>query len=55
LKLFHGYIQSGLCVWSYLLRSCRIMGTPNEETWPGVASLPDYKSAFPKWPSVVNH
>ncbi|KAF3509070.1 hypothetical protein F2Q69_00005482 [Brassica cretica] len=27
----------------------RIMGTPYEDTWPGVTSLPDYKSAFPKW------
>ncbi|KAK1614335.1 hypothetical protein QYE76_019852 [Lolium multiflorum] len=35
-----------------LFKIFRIMGTPNEETWPGVASLPDYKSAFPKWPSV---
>lgn len=26
------------------------MGTPNEDTWPGVTSLPDFKSAFPKWP-----
>ncbi|KAG5040633.1 hypothetical protein JHK85_013109 [Glycine max] len=26
-----------------------IMGTPNEDTWPGVTSLPDFKSAFPKW------
>ncbi|KAF2620521.1 hypothetical protein F2Q68_00041158 [Brassica cretica] len=25
------------------------MGTPTEDTWPGVTSLPDYKSAFPKW------
>ncbi|KAM3702994.1 hypothetical protein ACJW31_04G064100 [Castanea mollissima] len=24
-------------------------GTPNDDTWPGVTSLPDYKSAFPKW------
>lgn len=31
------------------------MGTPNEDTWPGVTSLPDFKSAFPKWPpKVVN-
>lgn len=29
------------------------MGTPNEDTWPGVTSLPDYKSAFPKWPPKV--
>lgn len=30
------------------------MGTPNEDTWPGVTSLPDFKSAFPKWPSKVS-
>ena len=24
-------------------------GTPDERTWPGVTSLPDYKSTFPKW------
>jgi len=30
------------------------MGTPNEDTWPGVTSLPDFKSAFPKWqPKVI--
>ncbi|KAJ5899542.1 Cyclin-dependent kinase 1 [Penicillium taxi] len=27
----------------------RILGTPNEEDWPGVTSLPDYKATFPKW------
>ncbi|KAF8144974.1 CMGC/CDK/CDC2 protein kinase [Mycena galopus ATCC 62051] len=27
----------------------RIMGTPNEMTWPGIQSLPDYKSTFPQW------
>ncbi|RLM79802.1 cyclin-dependent kinase A-2 [Panicum miliaceum] len=37
---------------SVLHADLRILGTPNEETWPGVASLPDYKSTFPKWPSV---
>jgi cyclin-dependent kinase 2 len=35
-----------------LFKIFSIMGTPNEETWPGVASLPDYISTFPKWPSV---
>ncbi|WJX46682.1 Cell division control protein 2-B [Trifolium repens] len=34
-----------------LFKIFRIMGTPNEDTWPGVTSLPDFKSAFPKWPS----
>ncbi|CAL0306103.1 unnamed protein product [Lupinus luteus] len=32
-----------------LFKIFRIMGTPNEEIWPGVTSLPDFKSAFPKW------
>lgn len=25
------------------------MGTPNEEIWPGVSQLPDYKPTFPQW------
>ncbi|KIY43208.1 CMGC/CDK/CDC2 protein kinase [Fistulina hepatica ATCC 64428] len=27
----------------------RVLGTPNEETWPGVSNLPDYKATFPQW------
>ncbi len=27
----------------------RILGTPDEDVWPGVSSLPDFKSSFPKW------
>ncbi|KAJ0435148.1 putative Cell division control protein 2 B, protein kinase CMGC-CDK-Pl family [Helianthus annuus] len=34
-----------------LFKIFRIMGTPNEDTWHGVTSLPDFKSAFPKWSS----
>ncbi|CAI0440392.1 unnamed protein product, partial [Linum tenue] len=37
-----------------LFKIFRITGTPNEETWPGVTSLPDFKSTFPKWPSKVS-
>ena len=42
-----------------LYRIFRILGTPNEDTWPGVTKLRDYKSTFPNWPnspiqSVVN-
>ncbi|XP_024996226.1 cell division control protein 2 homolog A-like isoform X1 [Cynara cardunculus var. scolymus] len=33
-----------------LFKIFKIMGTPKEDTWPGVTSLPDYKSTFPKWP-----
>jgi len=32
-----------------LFQIFRILGTPDEETWPGVCKLPDYKSTFPKW------
>ncbi|KAF3097221.1 Cyclin-dependent kinase catalytic subunit [Orbilia oligospora] len=26
-----------------------ILGTPDDATWPGVSSLPDYKTTFPQW------
>ena len=32
-----------------LFKIFRVLGTPTEETWPGVSQLPDYKSTFPKW------
>ncbi|KIO26812.1 hypothetical protein M407DRAFT_196582 [Tulasnella calospora MUT 4182] len=32
-----------------IFRIFRIMGTPTEQTWPGVSQLPDYKSSFPRW------
>jgi len=25
------------------------LGTPDEDVWPGVTTLPDYKSTFPNW------
>lgn len=34
-----------------LYRIFRILGTPNEDTWPGVTKLRDYKLTFPNWPS----
>jgi len=27
----------------------RILGTPNDEVWPGVSTLRDFKEEFPKW------
>ena len=27
----------------------RVLGTPNEESWPGVKQLADYKPTFPQW------
>jgi cyclin-dependent kinase len=32
-----------------VLTICRILGTPNENDWPGVTSFPDFKPSFPKW------
>lgn len=32
-----------------LFRIFRLLGTPTEETWPGVTSYPDFKSTFPQW------
>jgi serine/threonine protein kinase len=34
-----------------LYRIFRILGTPNEDVWPGVTKLRDYKSTFPNWPN----
>ncbi|EDO43671.1 predicted protein [Nematostella vectensis] len=42
--LFHGDSEI-----DQLFRIFRILGTPTEETWKGVTSLPDYKPTFPKW------
>ncbi|KPI45417.1 Cyclin-dependent kinase 1 [Cyphellophora attinorum] len=30
--------------------SSMLLGTPTEQTWPGVTSFPDFKTSFPKWP-----
>jgi serine/threonine protein kinase len=27
------------------------LGTPNEQVWPGISELPDFKATFPKWPA----
>lgn len=32
-----------------LFKIFRCLGTPNEETWPGVSSFKDYKPTFPQW------
>ncbi|VVC41244.1 Protein kinase domain,Protein kinase-like domain,Serine/threonine-protein kinase, active [Cinara cedri] len=34
----------------------RILGTPNEGTWPGVSQLKDFKPTFPQWnDNVLKH
>lgn len=32
-----------------LFRIFRILGTPDEEVWPGVSEFRDYKPTFPRW------
>ncbi|MES1910860.1 MAG: hypothetical protein MHM6MM_003386 [Cercozoa sp. M6MM] len=32
-----------------LYKIFQVLGTPTEETWPGVSSLPDWKPHFPSW------
>lgn len=31
------------------MTACRVLGTPNDENWPGIHQLPDYKPTFPQW------
>jgi cyclin-dependent kinase len=50
-KIFrYEHMISGMTMWKLTL-PCpkRILGTPNEEIWPNVSSLPDYKPTFPQW------
>ncbi|XP_022666425.1 cyclin-dependent kinase 1-like isoform X2 [Varroa jacobsoni] len=42
--LFHGDSEI-----DQLFRIFRTLGTPREEEWPGVSSMPDYKPHFPNW------
>ncbi|KAK6187170.1 cyclin-dependent kinase 1-A [Patella vulgata] len=42
--LFHGDSEI-----DQLFRVFRTLTTPTEDVWPGVSSLPDYKSTFPNW------
>jgi serine/threonine protein kinase len=32
-----------------LFRIFRVLGTPNENIWPGVSAYPDFKETFPRW------
>lgn len=41
----------GSSVNDQLMRIFKVMGTPNEESWPGVSELADYKADFPVYPA----
>lgn len=32
-----------------MFRIFRLRGTPNEELWPGITQLKDWKPSFPQW------
>lgn len=38
------------CVARFFVSVRRMLGTPDETTWPGVSSLPDFSPLFPKFP-----
>nr|XP_027196322.1 cyclin-dependent kinase 1-like [Dermatophagoides pteronyssinus] len=48
--LFHGDSEI-----DQLFRIFRTLGTPVEETWPGITSLPAYKCNFPSWKDNILH
>jgi len=44
----------GQCFGSLILsvranNQIRVLGTPDDQSWPGVTSFPDFKASFPKW------
>ena len=51
----HGCFEKAIYITKSFWCCDRVLGTPNEEVWPGVTALPDFKSAFPKWPPKVFH
>ncbi|KAF5329588.1 hypothetical protein D9619_009426 [Psilocybe cf. subviscida] len=48
-RIFRHVAFSRRCMYLPTNFNYRILGTPNEEVWPGVSSLPDYKPTFPQW------
>ena len=53
-KIFRSVRRAGVCRDPLLMSgdfysTSRVLGTPNEESWPGVHQLPDYKPSFPHW------
>ena len=46
----------GDCEIDQIFQIFQILGTPNENIWPGVSNLPDYKLSFPQWkPKTLNN
>ena len=51
----HNIQLTYMYMYNVSLSLCRTLGTPDEDLWRGVTSLPDYKSTFPKWPRQQLH
>lgn len=42
----------GDCEIDELYKIFRVLGTPSDDTWPGVSSLRDFNVSFPNWPRL---
>eukprot|EP00428_Durinskia_dybowskii_P002703 CAMPEP_0170290842 /NCGR_PEP_ID=MMETSP0116_2-20130129/45510_1 /TAXON_ID=400756 /ORGANISM="Durinskia baltica, Strain CSIRO CS-38" /LENGTH=396 /DNA_ID=CAMNT_0010542323 /DNA_START=112 /DNA_END=1302 /DNA_ORIENTATION=+ len=40
---------NGDCEIDMLFKIFRLLGTPDDQVWPGVSTLPDYTTKFPQW------
>eukprot|EP01138_Halocafeteria_seosinensis_P007884 gb/GECG01008055.1/.p1 GENE.gb/GECG01008055.1/~~gb/GECG01008055.1/.p1 ORF type:complete len:240 (+),score=12.90 gb/GECG01008055.1/:1-720(+) len=49
-ELLPVYIVAKL-VFNSTDETCRVLGTPTENSWPGITKLPQFKTWFPQWPS----
>ena len=46
---FSGSFLDLLTTSSHAKNIDSVLGTPDENSWPGVTSFPDFKSSFPRW------
>ncbi|KAJ2977648.1 hypothetical protein NQ176_g4252 [Zarea fungicola] len=37
-----------------IFKISQILGTPNEDVWPGVSTYPDFKATFPRWSRTLS-
>lgn len=44
--------RSNIALWALADTPTSVLGTPDEDVWPGVSALPDYKATFPQWNAV---
>jgi len=45
----------GECEIDELFKIFRVLGTPDDDMWPGVTGLQDFNTAFPQWPRLSLH